>query len=405
MIETGKAVDIVLNDISKLGAERISVFEALGRIVAAPVIARRNLPAKDMSAMDGYAVISSDTEEAPVKLKVKGVIPAGLIDDTLNVEKGTCYRIMTGAFVPNGANAVIEHERTDNAMDIVTVNTVVKKGNNIRYKGEDMETGSVINRVGDRVTPYHIARYISAGIFFISVYRKPKIAIVSTGSEIADPSEQDSPLKTFDSNGPLIKSMLQEYGADVSYMGVVPDKEDELLSMFSSLKGFDIIVTSAGISVGDFDLMNIISDKLGISWKFNAVNQKPGKHMSFGYMGDTAIFACPGNPVSAMFCAYFYVKPAVLKMSGANNYQNVSIISRLGENVFRKKGRVEFSRVKLVVENGVITAYPFTSQDSHRIESIVAGNAFARFDDTMVGELPAGTEIETFVFNPQQVFG
>ena len=404
MIETGQAVEIVIKNITKLGKERVSIFEALGRVIAEPVVSRRALPAKDMSAMDGYAVLSSDVVSLPTTLKVKGVIPAGSVDDSLTTEPGSCYRIMTGAFVPNGADSVIEHELTDNAMDVVTINKSVKVGNNIRYKGEDMQVGAVIDRVGERVTPYHIARYISAGIFFISVFRKPKVAIISTGSEIADPGEQDSPLKTFDSNGPLMKAMIQEYGADVSYMGVVPDKEDELLQMFSSLKGYDIIVTSAGISVGDFDLMNIISDKLGINWEFTEVHQKPGKHMSFGYMGDSMIFACPGNPVSAMFCTYFYIKPAVLKMSGVKSYRNVPITSRLGEKVFRKKGRVEFSRVRLVVENGILHAYPFESQDSHRIESMVAGNAFAKFDTSMVGELDSGTEIETYVFNPIQVF-
>ncbi len=405
MLETGQAVDIVLKDVYKLGTERVSIFEALGRVIAEPVKARRDLPARDMSAMDGYAIISSDTDGAPVKLKVKGVIPAGSIDGSLSVESGSCYRIMTGAFVPAGADAVIQHELTDNGMETVTVNGPVKKGFCIRCRGEDMESGGVIDRTGERVTPYHIARYVSAGVFFVSVYRKPKVAVISTGSEIADPGEQDSPLKTFDSNGPLIKAMLREYGAEASYLGVVPDSREELVKMFTSLKGYDMVVTSAGISAGDFDFMNIIADQLGIKWQFDTVNQKPGMHMSFGRMGDTLVFACPGNPVSAMFCTYYYVKPAVLKMSGVKDYTNVPVIARLGETVFKKKGRVQFDRVKLVVENGVLTAYPFGSQDSHRIESMVYANAFARFDNSMIGEIPAGSEIEIYVFNPEQVLG
>ena len=405
MLETEQAVDIVLKDVCRLGTEHVSIFEALGRVIAEPVVARRDLPAQDMSAMDGYALIASDTECAPVTLKVKGVIPAGSVDSTRFVESGFCYRIMTGAFVPAGADAVLQHELTDNGMETVTINEPVKKGFCIRGRAEDMKAGSVIDRSGERVTPYHIARYVSAGVFFISVYRKPKIAVISTGSEIADPGEQDSPLKTFDSNGPLIKTMLLEYGAEVSYLGVVPDSQEELIKIFSSLKGYDIVVTSAGISVGDFDFMNIIADKLGIKWQFDTVNQKPGKHMSFGRMSDTLVFACPGNPVSAMFCAYYYVKPAVLKMSGIKNYMNVPIVARLGEAVYKKKGRVQYDRVKLVVENGILTAYPFRSQDSHLIESIVSANAFARFDNSMIGGIPAGSEIKVYVFNPYQVFG
>lgn len=404
MIEAKEAVNIVLNKINKLAKERISIFEALGRVIAEEVTSRRSLPAKDMSAMDGYAIISRDTNNAPTKLTVKGVIPAGKFDDTLSIESGNCYRIMTGAFVPNGADAVIQHELTDNGLDIVTINNPVKKGFCIRKQGEDINNGDVINRVGEIVTPYHIARFISAGIFFISVYRKPKVAILSTGSEIADPSEQDNPLKTFDSNGPLIKYMLLEYGADVSYIGVVEDNEERLLETFSSLKGYDIIITSAGISVGDFDYMNIISDKLGIKYYFDTINQKPGKHMSFGSMGDTFIFACPGNPVSAMFCTYYYIKPAILKMMGVKNYINTPIIAKLGEEVTKKKGRVEFSRVKLSVENGIIKAYPFNSQDSHLIESMVFANAFAMFDNSMVGTLEAGIDIEVYVYNSIGIF-
>lgn len=404
MIEAKEAVDIVLSKINKLSIERISIFESLGRVVAEEVISRRTLPAKDTSAMDGYAIIAKDTIEAPTKLKVKGVIPAGSFDDTLTVEEGSCYRIMTGAFVPTGANAVIQHELTDNGKDVVTINQTVKEGFCIRKSGEDINTNDKINRIGEIITPYHIARFISAGIFFISVYRKPKVAVISTGSEIADPAEQDNPLKTFDSNGSLIKFMLKEYGAEVSYIGVIDDNEEDLLNTFSSLKGYDIIITSAGISVGDFDFMNIISDKLGIKYYFDTINQKPGKHFSFGKMGDTFIFACPGNPVSAMFCVYFYIKPAILKMIGVKNHTNTPITAKLGEDVIKKKGRVEFSRVKLVIENGIIKAYPFSSQDSHLIESMVYGNAFAMFDNSMVGTLNKNMDIEVYVYNPKGIF-
>lgn len=405
MIEAGDAVKIVLDKISPLYSERISIFESIGRFIAAPVVSRRNAPPADNSAMDGYALIASDTEGGNARLRVKGVIAAGDDVSGLNVEKGTCYRIMTGADMPGGADSVIQHELTDNGREYVSIPSPVKKGFCVRKKGEDMNCGAVIDRTGERMTPYHIGRFVSAGIFYLSVYRRPKIAVISTGNEIADPSLQDDPSKTFDSNGIMTKAFLSCLGAEVSYLGVVPDDKDLLLRTFSTLKGFDMAVTSAGISAGDFDYMNLMADKLGIKWEFDTVNQKPGMHMSFGDMGGVPVFACPGNPVSAMFCAYFYIKPALLKMSGAKEYENKPVRVKLGTDIIKKKGRVQFDRASIVVENGRLTAYPFSSQDSGRIESLVSSNAYICLDNDMIGEIKAGTDLYAYVFNSGTVLG
>ena len=405
MLTPNDALEIVFNNIGTMPLERVSVFEATDRFIADAPVSRRDLPPADNSAMDGYALIASDTETGNVKLKVKGVIAAGDNSCNLTVEKGTCYRIMTGACMPSGADSVIQHELTDNNVDVVTVYNPVKYGFCVRKKGEDMQAGTVINRIGDRVSPYHLGRFVSAGIFYLSVYRKPKVAIISTGNEITDPALQDDPSKIFDSNGIMMKTFLEEIGADVSYLGVVKDDKDALMQTFSQLKGFDIVVTSAGISVGDFDYMNLIAKELGIKWFFNEINQKPGMHMSYGLMGDTHIFACPGNPVSAMFCAYFYIKPGLLKLCGAKNYMNKPVQVKLGETVTKKKGRIQFDRVTIISENGELKAYPYKNQDSHRIQSLVEGNAYAMFDNNMIGEIKAGTNIFAYVFNKEGVLG
>lgn len=405
MYEADDALELVLKNINVLGLERVSIFDADNRVIGEQVISRRSLPPFDTSAMDGYAIKAEDTSLGSAKLKVKGVIAAGDNISNLTMTNGECYRIMTGAFLPDGADSVIQHELTDNGMEEVNIPQTVKKGFCVRYKGEDLKKGDVIDRIGERFTEYHLGRYVSAGIFYTSVYRKPRVALISTGSEIADPQLQDEPDKIFDSNGQMAKVFFEKLGADVSYIGVIPDDKDLLVSTIKSLKNFDVIVTSAGISAGDFDYMNLASDELGIKWIFNEVNQKPGKHMSFGLMGDTPIFACPGNPVSAMFCNYFYVKPALQKMMGMKNYRNIKINARLGEKVIKKKGRVQYDRVKIAIENGIMKAYPFNTQDSHIIESLVAANAYAKFENNMVGELEAGTEISVYIFNFNQVAG
>lgn len=405
MLEATDAVEIVLKNISPLRTERLSIFESMGRFIGETLLSRRNLPPADNSAMDGYAIIASDISENGVKLKVKGVIAAGDNVSALHVEKGSCYRIMTGADMPSGADSVVQHELTDNGTETVFIAKPVKTGFCVRKKGEDMLSGTVIDRCGEQMTPYHLGRFVSAGIFYLSVYRKPRVAVISTGNEIADPALQDDPSKTFDSNGIMMKAFLTSLGADVSYIGVVPDDKEELLKTFSTLSGFDMVVTSAGISAGDFDYMKLIADKLGIKWEFDTVNQKPGMHMSFGFMGVTPVFACPGNPVSAMFCAYFYIKPALLKMCGAKDYVNKSVSVKLAKTVVKKKGRVQFDRMRVVSEEGILRAYPFESQDSHRIESLVAGNAYAVLGNDMTGEIPAGTDIKAYVFNPKGILG
>lgn len=405
ILEADEAVEIVLKHIEPISTERISVFDAVGRVSAESVVSRRNLPPYDTSAMDGYAIKAEDTANGSASLKVKGVIAAGDSVAGLSINNGECYRIMTGAFLPAGTDSVIQHELTDNGIEIVNINQQVKYGFCVRLKGEDLHEGSLIDRVGERFTAYHIGRYVSAGVFYTSVYRKPRIALISSGNEIADPAVQDDPDKIFDSNSQMAKIFFQQLGAEVSYIGVVPDDKKALLDTFKSLKNFDMIVTSAGISVGDFDYMNLIADQLGIKWLFSKINQKPGQHMAFGFKGDTPVFACPGNPVSAMFCNFFYTKPALLKMMGLKEYKNKPVKVVLAQDVTKKKGRVQFDRVKVVVENGVMKAYPFVTQDSHIIESLVSANAYAKFTNEMIGTIKAGTELYAYVFNAEQVLG
>lgn len=403
MISANEALQVVYDNIGVVGTEYISVFESMNRVIVANVSSTRSLPPLDNSAMDGYAVNSADLKTPPFALKVLGNIAAGDNVKGLKISKGECYRIMTGAFIPEGADTVIQHEDTDNKLDIVTVNKEIKAHGNVRKSGEDIKCGDIVDMVGEKITAYHISRLVSAGVFYISVYRLPKIAVISTGNEIATPAELDNPLKTYDSNGQAMKYLLQGAPADVTYLGVIPDDEKALMECFTKLKGFDMIVTSAGISVGDFDLMNIIASKLGIKWKFNVVNQKPGKHIAFGEVFGIPIFATPGNPVSSTFCTYFYVLPAARMLGGNKHFRNIPINAKLGETIARKKGRVQFDRVKVIVENGEFVAYPFSNQDSHRIASIVEGNAFSCLNDSQIGDIPKGSTIPVYLFNVNQV--
>jgi len=399
ILEFNEAVDKVLSSIVPVDYEMISVYESLGRVMFDKVQSNRNLPPLDNSAMDGYAIIHSDIKSYPCKLDVIGNIAAGDDISNLKLSAGKVFRIMTGAFIPAGADTVIQHELTDNGKEVVTINSEIKFGSNIRRAATDISIDDEIDFIGDKITAYHISRLISAGIFYLSVYRKLNIAIISTGDEIADLSDYNSPLKTFDSNGVGIKYLIESSSCNVDYLGVIEDDLDKQLSIFSKLDRYDIIVTSAGISVGDFDLLHQVAERLDIKWLFNRVNQKPGQHFAFGHLKSVPIFASPGNPVSALFCSYLYLLPAVRKMSGETNHRNNIIKAKLTQDIFKKKDRVEFDRVIVTIKDGEFLLTPLKGQESYKISSLTTANAFAILGADLVGEIKAGTMIDCYLYN------
>ncbi|MDR0453445.1 MAG: molybdopterin molybdotransferase MoeA [Deferribacteraceae bacterium] len=408
MIKPDEALKIVLDNISPVGAENIPTYSALGRVAAQKIISKRDIPLKNSSAMDGYAVYNDDIAVIPAKLKVLGVIAAGDDVSDKKMGKGECWRIMTGAHVPVQADTVVERELTDDSMPVLTVNKGKKKGDNIRPAKDDIAIGDAVECKGEIITPYMISRLISIGAFHIDVYRKPKVAVISTGSEIASVSEYDSSDKMIDANAPAIIGMLSESGAEPSYLGVVPDEESKLINILNSLKSYDLVAISGGISAGDFDCMAKISEKAGIKWHFHNVNQKPGKPVAFGTLQTGAIsapiFGLPGNPVSCMFCSYYYLIPAVRGMQGMKEPVHRQITAVLGEEINKKRGRIQFDRVKLEVTDGTLYAYPFRTQNSNVIASMVESHAFMELADDLEGALKPGTPVRVFIFNRAGLF-
>ena len=215
LINPDDALSMVLEDIEPLGTETVSVFDALGRVIADRTYSKRDIPIRDSSAMDGYAVRHEDISKLPAKLIVKGVIAAGDIQH-YTIATGECYRIMTGAYMPQGADTVVEHELTDNGTDTVEIREERKLADNVRYAKDDIARGAVIDYRADRVTPYHISRYISTGAPYLPVYRKPRIAVISTGSEIISSMDYDDMDRMLEANAPAVIGMLQEAGAECS---------------------------------------------------------------------------------------------------------------------------------------------------------------------------------------------
>ncbi len=404
MILPNIALNQVLNSIDILGAENLPVISSLGRIIAQTCVSKRDIPFKDSSAMDGYAVKFDDVKNTPVELKVLGVIAAGGDVSQLHINHGESYRIMTGAHIPSGADTVIQREHTNDGVEKVLINESKAKGDHIRPAKDDIARGDILDYIGEQLSPFHLSRLISIGALNVDFYRKPRVAVISTGSEIAAPGEYDKADKLIDANAPAVMAMIEAEGGVYSYLGVIPDKEEYLLNTLESLKGFDMVVVSGGISAGDFDCMAHISDKAGIEWFFTKVSQKPGKPFSFGMMRGMPIFGLPGNPVSCMFCAYYYLIPAIRKMGGVPNPAHTPLIALLAEDVSRSKGRVHFDRVRLELHQGTLTAHPFRSQNSNLIASMVDSHAFMELDGDIDGTIKKGTPVNIYIFNSKGIF-
>ena len=408
MIKPDEALRIVLGSLSPVGIENIPTINSLGRVAAQNAVSKRDIPLRDSSDMDGYAVYHDDITNVPSKLKVLGVIAAGDDVSGKRMKRGECWRIMTGAYVPVEADTVIERELTDDNMPALTVNKNKKKGDNIRPAKDDIAKGDIVSCDGELITPYLISRLISIGVFHIDVYRKPRVAVISTGSEIASVSEYDVTEKMLDANAPAVMGILSEAGADTSYLGVVPDEEAQLIDKLNSLRSYDMAVVSGGISAGDFDCMARISEKAGIKWYFQNVNQKPGKPVAFGALKTTSInvpiFGLPGNPVSCMFCSFYYLIPAARRLQGMKDAEHRQITAILGEGIDKKRGRIQFDRVKLKMADGVLYAYPFRTQNSNVIASMVESHGFMELADELEGKLKPGAPVKVFIFNRAGLF-
>lgn len=403
MIEPSKALDIVLENISTKGTEIISIFGSGGRVMSGTTLSKRSLPAKDNSAMDGFAVKFSDIKTIPAKLVQVGIIAAGDFADYPPLKPGECYRIMTGAFMPAGADTVVEVEITETNDTIVTINEEKYQGANIRKCGEDINEGDNIDISGVKINAYNQSRLISTGNLLINAYRTLRIAVIGTGDELGYPDSTDVN-RTIDSNSYLVKALFEAEGAKVDYLGIVEDDGAGLEEKLINATEYDLIVTSAGISFGDFDVVTNVTKKLNINWKFTAVNQKPGKPFSFGIIKNTPIIALPGNPVSAAFCAYFYGLPMIRKMQGLNTVENPSIDAITTDDMLKRNNRVHFNRVNVKYDSGKFLAYPFISQDSHVIGSLSDSNGFIFIPTDMIGKIEKGTELKVYIYNTESIF-
>jgi molybdopterin molybdotransferase len=378
MISVEKALKIILVNFQPLGLEKINILEARKRVIGEDVFAPHNIPSADNSAMDGYAVRHIDTKGAtqakPLQFKIIEDIPAGKVA-LKKITKGEAARIMTGAVIPEGADSVIRQEDTKKDGNTVIIYASTKKGQNIRFAGEDVRKGELVVKKGSALRPADIGMLAALGKAFITVYQKPRVAIMSTGDELVD-IETNPPLgKIINSNSYSLAAQVLECGGTPIMLGISKDKKFDLQEKFQTALHADVIISSGGVSVGDFDFVKDVMGEIGNAMHFWQVAMRPGKPLAFGAIESVPLFGLPGNPVSAMVSFEQFVRPSLLKMQGHKKIFRQTIKAVCAQEIQKSTGFRHFIRAVVKKEKDQYIASVTGDQGSGILKSLVIANA------------------------------
>ena len=377
MLSVENARQQMLDTIPVLPSERRGILNCAGYVLAEELRAAENIPPFDNSAMDGYAVRAADVKDAskenPVVLSVIETIAAGYAP-TKQVTAGQVARIMTGAMMPEGGDAVVMQEVTQQEGKTVKIFESVGEFENVRFTGESVKEGALVMGKGKHLRPPEISMLASLNCAEVSVHRKPTVAIVSTGDELTPLGEPLEPGKIRDSNRYGLYAQVEEAGGIPIDMGIARDDEVETERIFrAALAEADALITSGGVSVGEHDVVKSVLGRLG-EINFWRVAMKPGKPQAYGISDGKPIFGLPGNPVSSLVVFELFVRPALLKMAGHTDLLRRTFKANLSETVTNRDGRVNYMRVILTESNGQYTAETTGPQGSGILHSLVLAN-------------------------------
>jgi len=355
MISVDEALDTILSQVQVLGTERVPTADGLGRVLAEDIHATLNVPPLDNSAMDGYAVRISDIEgasqDSPARLAVIGDLPAGYRADR-PLQAGEALRIMTGAPVPEGADTVVMQEDTLLEGPEVLIRQVPGRGENIRCAGEDIRQGTLLFSAGTRIRPGHIGIMASTRRACISVYQRPRVAVLSTGDELVDIDEELSEGRIVTSNSYSLAALVRENGGTPITLGIARDTKEALRERMREGLHADILLSSGGVSVGDYDFVKDVLKDFGIDMKFWKVSMRPGQPLAFGLVKGKPTFGLPGNPVSVMVSFEQFVRPAMRKMSGCRDLFRMTVDAVARDEVTTGIGKKYFIRCRVNCEGG-----------------------------------------------------
>ena len=397
MLQVEEAQARVMSEVAAGPTEPVPLDEVLGRVLREEIVAAADAPAADNSAMDGYAVRAEDIAVVPVTMPVTGDIPAGH-PSALALEPGTAMRIMTGAFVPDGADTVVQVELTDEGLEHVTINRALARGTNIRRRGEDVHAGDVVLRPGVRIGPAEIALLAGAHKARVVVGVPPTVAILSTGDELIDAGDAPSAGKIVNTNTHLLAALVREAGAIARPLGIVRDTREATIAAFDRAAESDFVLSSGGVSVGAYDFVKDALTALGAETKFWRVAMKPGKPVVLSRLRDRLVFGLPGNPVSCFVAFHLFVAPALRKSMGQEARLFPSVVrAQLTARIRGAADRRVYARVHVEPRDGALVATPLASQSSGALTSMrdanglavlhADGEAGAMVDVVMIGAL------------------
>lgn len=380
MIKVEDALMSILENIRSLNSEIVKLPDSLGRVLSEEVYADRDIPCFDNSAMDGYAVRASDTvgasKSSPKILSVIENLRAGYVAKR-QVEAKQAIRTMTGAVIPKGADSVVIVEDTDRqGRDSVKIFKEVVPGENIRRTGEDVRKQELIISKGTLLNFAHIGMLATLGKAKVEVTRKPMVAILATGDEVVELGRKLKPGRIYNCNTYTLYSQVLDCGGIPKNLGVARDKPQELKKKIRSALNCDLILTSGGVSVGDYDLVKFVLAKMGTNIRFWQVAMRPGKPLVFGMLKNIPIFGLPGNSVSSIISFEIFVRPTILRMLGQSIDTRKQVDAILEENIRKKKGLMYFLRAKTRWEDGVYLTRPIGPQGSGILKSLVLADSW-----------------------------
>jgi molybdopterin molybdotransferase len=393
MLSVEEALQQILSKVKPLPTERVDLVASLGRVLAESVRSTRVIPPWPNSSMDGYAVRATDTRPGAA-LTVVGRVVAGALPDR-PVGPGEAMRIFTGAPLPGGADAVVPQEDVDAAEPRVTLRGVTERGAYVRPAGEDVRVGDLVLEAGTVLGPAEIGLLATLGRSQIEVSRRPRVAVLSTGSELADLGSEPGPGQIPNANTYSLLAQVMEAGGVAINLGVAPDRLDVIAERIARGREADVLVSSAGVSVGDLDLVRDALVAAGATLHLWKVNMRPGKPITFGTLGDRPVFGLPGNPVSAMVTFELFVRPALLAMQRRRRLGRPRVHAIAADRIENHGPRWGYLRVSLEERDGRWRARLTGDQGSGILRSMVAADGLAVVaPDTT---LATGDEVEVIL--------
>lgn len=406
-LPAAEAQRLVLEAVAPLPPETCATADALGRVLAEPVHSGRTLPPWDISAMDGYAVRAADLGSAPVALPVAFEVAAGSHRDR-PLPPGAAARIFTGAPLPPGADAVVRQEDCERDGERVRIRRAASVGEDVRPAGEDVREGERVLEPGTRLGPGPLGLLASLGRSVVVVHQRPRVAILSGGDELVEPDGDVRGGRIVSSNSYSIAAQCREVGAEPVYLGIARDTPEDLARFVRAGLSAHVLVSSAGVSVGDRDYVRPVLEQLGCTLRFWGVRIKPGFPLTFGRFDSRAlegepgpgpiVFGLPGNPVSAMVTFEQFVRPALRRLAGHRALFRPRISARLGETLAKKPGRLHLVRVRLDREHGEVVATSTGTQSSGVLRSMALAQGLLVFPAD-ADRLAAGETVQVQVLD------